>query len=101
MLLYKIIHGSWKRVGFRRIHFLDHLSCGCKECSDIKSKSACVKTGPCPNNKNSKSFCFYKSNECACCEPYPCPAGEIFDKSSCSCVCPEGSKRVGNKCIGE
>lgn len=101
VLVYKIVNGCWKRIGFRRIRFLDHLSCSCKQCSDIESKSVCVNTKPCPNSYKLNSFCFYKPGGCDCCVPYPCPPGQVFDKKTCSCVCPKGSKKIGNKCVGE
>ena len=101
VLVYRLVHGYWKRIGFRTRRYEDHLACGCKECGDIISRSTCIRTKPCPNSANPKSFCFYKPGKCACCVPYPCPRGQIFDRDTCSCVCPKGSRKVGNKCIGE
>lgn len=146
VLVYKFIRGCWRKIGFRTISFEDHLSCSCKQCNDIKDQKWCMKTTPCPNSNNKNSFCFWRPGifpiigkrqveaetsialprpvplaRCACCTPFPCPAPKIFNRNTCSCVCPvvrcppgrvfnpwtckcdcpRGSKLVGNKCIGE
>ena len=101
VLVYRLIHGVWKRIGFRNRRFVDDLKCSCKMCSDIRNARTCVRTDPCPNNKNRKSFCFYTRGKCDCCVPYPCPRGQFFNKKTCTCDCPKGSKKVGKRCIGE
>ena len=109
MLVYRIINGCWRRIGFRSRRYLDHLECGCKECGDIRNQTACVVTQPCPNSNDPKSFCFWRKfnflpvgkreavdatfiplpfGKCACCKPFPCPRPKIFNNSTCSCVCP-------------
>ena len=122
VLVYKFIRGCWRKIGFRPIRYLDHLSCGCKRCSDIVDKKWCVKTTPCPNSYDKDSFCYWRPgpfpigkrqveaassfvpvpfSRCDCCTPKPCPFPKIFDNATCSCVCPPGSKPVGDKCVGE
>lgn len=103
VLVYKLIHGYWKKIGFRTVRYIDHLKCGCKECSDIKDAKTCINTKPCPNTKSKLSFCYYdfKKRDCDCCIPYPCPPGQWFNKRTCSCDCPKGSRKVGRRCIGD
>ena len=100
-LVYRIVKGCWKRIGFRTVHFLDHLKCSCKECKDITRPWECVTTKPCPSEYNSDSFCYYQRGKCDCCVPFSCPPGQYFNKRICDCACPKGTKKVGNKCIGE
>ncbi len=149
VLVYKFINGCWRRLGFRTIRYLDHLECGCKECRDVKDRYWCERTKPCPNTKSDKDFCYwipgpvigppigkrqaaeeapaslvpvpFPRGRCDCCTPIYCPYPKIFDKKTCSCVCPTikcppgrifnpktcqcdcppGSKLIDGKCIGE
>jgi len=105
VLVYRLINGWWKRIGFRTRRFLDDLECGCKKCEDIRNRATCVATKPCPNSKHSNTFCYWKFplpigkrasssisaptiGKCLCCKPFPCPKPRIFSRTSCSCVCP-------------
>ena len=110
MLVYRIINGCWRRIGFRTRRYLDHLKCGCKECGDIRTRTACVGTKPCPNSDKRNSFCYWKFHifpigkrqatnasssfipfpfgKCLCCKPFFCFRPKIFSRSRCSCVCP-------------
>ena len=106
VVVYRLIYGIWRRIGIRSVVYEDHLSCGCKTCGDIKSKDSCYAVSPCPNTDLSVSFCYWEKSEsllrrpkgqlvyphfrpgeCKCCVIESCPARQIFDSKSCSCVC--------------
>ena len=57
VLVFKRIHGIWVKIGYRLRKYIDHLKCGCKECSDIRDRAWCIRTKPCPNSKDPNSFC--------------------------------------------
>ena len=59
VLVFQIINGVWRKIGYRSRRFFDHLSCGCKQCSDIRESEWCINTKPCPNGNNFNSFCYW------------------------------------------
>lgn len=59
VLVFKLVYGRWVFVGPRLRRFLDHVKCGCKECYDIRDRTWCIKTKPCPNSYNPSSFCYW------------------------------------------
>ena len=101
--VFKIINRKWIYIGVRRKVFFDHLICGCKVCADILRRHLCINTRACPNSDAPNSFCYW-TTKCECCTPVSCQpdSGQIFDPTTCQCVCPEGSvmNSAGN-CTGE
>ena len=59
VLVFQQINGYWKKIGYRNRRFVDHLSCGCKQCTDIRERQWCINTKPCPNSNNPNSFCYW------------------------------------------
>lgn len=59
VLVFQYVNGYWSKIGYRNRHFVDHLSCGCKQCSDIKDRQTCIKMKPCPSGSNQDSFCYW------------------------------------------
>ena len=59
VLVFKLINGRWVKIGFRIRFYVDHLSCRCKDCRDIRNRQQCVNTYPCPNSNNTCSFCYW------------------------------------------
>jgi len=59
VLVFKWKNGRWVKIGFRIRRFLDHLSCRCKECRDIRTRQQCIKMFPCPNSNNNCTFCYW------------------------------------------
>lgn len=115
VLVYRLVNGCWRRLGFRVRRYQDHLSCACKQCSDITTQKECVNTKPCPNSNSTKDFCYWRPgpypigkrqaasssiaipiplpipfpiSKCACCTPKKCPKPKTFDETTCSCICP-------------
>ena len=98
--------------------------CRCPQCSDITNKFKCITRRPCPESKNFKSFCYWNTTlKCDCCTPprfcpkpkivfdrsscscvcpkIRCPRGRVFNSKTCKCDCPRGTKEVNGKCVGE
>lgn len=59
ILVFQHINGHWMKIGYRNRRFVDHLSCGCKQCTDIRERQWCINTKPCPNSNNPNSFCYW------------------------------------------
>ena len=72
-----IIHGGCAYEGYRN-------------CIDAKNQTQCIATEANPNNNS--SFCYWISFDilswCFCCSPITCPPPQLFNSTSCSCVCP-------------
>ena len=116
-------HPKCVYVGNDRMYDGNARICRCPRCSDITNRDKCVATQPCPGSSNRKTFCYWtpKDGGCDCCVPRTCPEPKVFDRSSCSCVCPnitcpqgrvfnsstcqcdcpKGTKDIHGKCVGE
>ncbi len=61
VVVYRLIDGIWRRIGTRDVIYEDHLSCGCKTCSDITSRDKCNAVSPCPSTNIPNSFCYWRA----------------------------------------
>ena len=68
---------------------------GYRNCIDAKNQTECIATEANPNNNS--SFCYWISDgifPCTCCSPITCPPPQLFNSTSCSCVCPSKTTQL-------